>query len=209
VIPAITVPEPGNPSLDHLRELVDSKKVRVLGEVLLQYAGISPADPRFEPYWDLAEQKDIPVGIHIGPGPAGAVDLWNQKQYRVAQRPRVARTRPHSASETARVREAGLTPAQAVDVVDRRPERLKEFARYIIAHIYASVLGSREALTNGPFVSNLSLRNTVFDPAAMKSAYAPYAGSRDVHRWNLNPFALENYIVEAETLAATATELTP
>jgi uncharacterized protein len=84
VIPAITVPEPGNPSLDHLRELVDSKKVRVLGEVLLQYSGISPADPRFEPYWDLAEQKDIPVGIHISPGPAGAVDLWNQKQYRVA-----------------------------------------------------------------------------------------------------------------------------
>jgi uncharacterized protein len=84
VIPAIMVPEPGNPSLGHLHELVDSKKVRVLGEVTLQYAGISPADPRFEPYWDLAERKDIPVGIHIGPGPAGGVDVWNQKSYRVA-----------------------------------------------------------------------------------------------------------------------------
>jgi hypothetical protein len=92
--------------------------------------------------------------------------------------------------------EAGLTPPQAVAVVDRHLERLKEFARYIIAHIYASVLGNREVLTNGPFVSNLSLRDTVFDPAAMKAAYAPYAGSHDTYRWNLNPFALENYIVE-------------
>jgi 2-polyprenyl-6-methoxyphenol hydroxylase-like FAD-dependent oxidoreductase len=99
--------------------------------------------------------------------------------------------------------EAGLSPAQAVVVVDRHLERLKEFARYIIAHIYASVLGNREALTNGPFVSNLSLRETVFDPAAMKAAYAPYAGSRDIHRWNLNPLALENYIVEAEEVLGT------
>jgi hypothetical protein len=105
--------------------------------------------------------------------------------------------------------EAGLNPTQAVAVVDRRLERLKEFARYILAHIYASVLGNRVVLINGPFVSSLSLRDTVFDPAAMQAAYAPYAGSRDIHRWNLNPFALEHYIVEAEAVAATATELTP
>ena len=92
--------------------------------------------------------------------------------------------------------EAGLTPTQAVAAVDQHLERLKEFARYIIAHVYASVLGNREVLTNGPFVSNLGLRETVFDPDAMKAAYAPYAGSSDTYRWNLNPFALENYIVE-------------
>ena len=33
---------------------------------------MSPGDPRLEPYWQLAEEFDIPVGIHMGPGPPGA-----------------------------------------------------------------------------------------------------------------------------------------
>jgi len=92
--------------------------------------------------------------------------------------------------------EAGLTSTEALDVVDRHLTRLKEFARYIITHIYASVLGSREPLTNAPFISSLKLRDTVFDPEAMRAAYAPYAGSSELYQWNLNPFALESYIVE-------------
>ncbi len=47
----------------------------VLAEVTNQYAGIAPDDPRMEPYWALAEQLDIPVGIHIGPGPPGVAYL--------------------------------------------------------------------------------------------------------------------------------------
>jgi predicted TIM-barrel fold metal-dependent hydrolase len=44
----------------------------VLGEVMAQYEGVSPNDPRLEPYWALAEELDIPVAIHMGPGdPAG------------------------------------------------------------------------------------------------------------------------------------------
>lgn len=84
IIPGIFVYRPGTPPLARLRELEDQKKLRVMGEVLLQYAGISPADPAFEPYWALAEELDIPVGIHIGPGPAGGVEYWGQKNYRVA-----------------------------------------------------------------------------------------------------------------------------
>ena len=83
-IPAIIIDGPGTPPLDHLRELIDERKVQVMGEVMLQYAGIVPSDPAFEPYWALAEEKDIPVGIHIGPGPAGSVDVWGDKQYRAS-----------------------------------------------------------------------------------------------------------------------------
>src|ERR1019366_1952353 len=75
--------------------------------------------------------------------------------------------------------EVGLTPAEAIAVVDRHIDRLKEFARYIITHIYASVLGSCEVLTNGPFISSLKLRSTVFDPEAMRAAYAAYADSKE------------------------------
>ncbi len=37
-----------------------------------QLLGIAPGDPRLEPYWQLAEEFDVPVGIHLGPGPPGA-----------------------------------------------------------------------------------------------------------------------------------------
>ena len=45
----------------------------VIGEVTTQYEGVEPADPRLEPYWALAERLDIPVAIHVGPGPFGVI----------------------------------------------------------------------------------------------------------------------------------------
>jgi len=54
-----------------LRGELKAGRIRALGEVGPQYAGISPADSRMEPYWALAEEFDVPVGIHMGPGPPG------------------------------------------------------------------------------------------------------------------------------------------
>lgn len=58
-------------SPDSLRALHAAGRLAVLGEVTNQYAGIAPDDERMAPYWSLAEELDIPVGIHIGPGPPG------------------------------------------------------------------------------------------------------------------------------------------
>lgn len=55
-------------SPDAIRTLHRKGAFRVLAEVLNQYAGIAPDDARMEPYWALAEELDIPVGIHIGGG---------------------------------------------------------------------------------------------------------------------------------------------
>jgi predicted TIM-barrel fold metal-dependent hydrolase len=60
------------PDLAQLRERIKEGKVRMLGEVTAQYSGIAPDDPRLEPYYALAEETDIPVGIHLGIGPPGA-----------------------------------------------------------------------------------------------------------------------------------------
>ena len=92
--------------------------------------------------------------------------------------------------------QAGLQPQEAIEVLDRHLARLQEFARYIIAHVYSTVLGNRDVLTNAPFVASLSLRKTVFDPEQMNADYAVYAGAPEVFQWDLNPYALERFIVE-------------
>jgi predicted TIM-barrel fold metal-dependent hydrolase len=64
--------EPEN-SIERLRQLHRDGRLAVLGEITTQYAGIAPDDPRLEPYWALAEELDIPVGIHVGTGPPGVI----------------------------------------------------------------------------------------------------------------------------------------
>lgn len=65
-------------SVDSLRRLHSAGHLAVLAEVSNQYAGIAPDDARMEPYWALAEALDIPVGIHLGPGPPGVIYLGAQ-----------------------------------------------------------------------------------------------------------------------------------
>lgn len=60
------------PDINWLRNELSLGHIKAFGELSPQYEGISPQDDRFEPYWQLAEEFDIPVGIHMGPGPPGA-----------------------------------------------------------------------------------------------------------------------------------------
>lgn len=59
------------PSLDSLRALYVDGRLHAMGEITAQYEGLSPSDPQLEPYFALAEELDIPVGIHTGVGPPG------------------------------------------------------------------------------------------------------------------------------------------
>ena len=63
------------PTTATLRDLHARGRLAVLAEITNQYAGIPPDDPRMEPYWALAEELDIPAGIHVGPGPPGVIHL--------------------------------------------------------------------------------------------------------------------------------------
>jgi len=71
------------PAIADLRQLHAAGKLKALSEITAQYAGIAPDDPRLEPYYALAEELDIPVGIHLGPGPPG-VTYFATPGYRVA-----------------------------------------------------------------------------------------------------------------------------
>jgi hypothetical protein len=80
---ALDIGERGGPSLTELQARHADGRLRVLAEVGTQYAGIAPDDARLEPYWALAEELDVPVGIHIGPGPPGVIYL-GARGYRAA-----------------------------------------------------------------------------------------------------------------------------
>ena len=68
-------PEP--PNLDFLRTEHEKGRLMSLGELGLQYEGVSPSDPRMEPWFALAEELDIPVGIHMGlTKPGGIYDAY-------------------------------------------------------------------------------------------------------------------------------------
>ncbi|QIK77887.1 amidohydrolase family protein [Sphingomonas piscis] len=72
ILPAVGAGSPDKlPSVEELRQRHTLGRLKALSELSLQYQGIAPGDPRMEPYWALAEELDVPVGIHMGPGPPG------------------------------------------------------------------------------------------------------------------------------------------
>lgn len=66
---------------DSLEKIFKKGEFKVFGEITIQYEGYSASDSAFEPYLAMAEKLDIPVGIHLGPGPPGAPYL-NYENYR-------------------------------------------------------------------------------------------------------------------------------
>lgn len=71
--PALSFGNPKQVSPERLEQLYRSGELAVMGEVTTQYQGIEPTDPALEPYWALAEKLDIPVQLHVGPGPFGVI----------------------------------------------------------------------------------------------------------------------------------------
>jgi predicted TIM-barrel fold metal-dependent hydrolase len=72
------------PDLSKLRADIRAGRVHVLGELALQYRGMAPNDPRLEPYYALAEELDVPVGLHTGIGPPGTSYLPCCRQFRAS-----------------------------------------------------------------------------------------------------------------------------
>ena len=58
--------DPGAADLNFLRKEHAAGRLVSLGEIGAQYMGLAPNDPKLEPIFALAEELDIPVGIHVG-----------------------------------------------------------------------------------------------------------------------------------------------
>jgi predicted TIM-barrel fold metal-dependent hydrolase len=65
--------------LDELRKDFTTGGMKVMGEIGLQYEGISPSDPSVDQYFALAEELDIPVAIHMGTGGSGRANITSPK----------------------------------------------------------------------------------------------------------------------------------
>lgn len=57
--------------IETLRKWFTSDSIKVFGELVGQYNGITLSDSIMEPYLALAEELDIPINVHVGPGPPG------------------------------------------------------------------------------------------------------------------------------------------
>jgi predicted TIM-barrel fold metal-dependent hydrolase len=62
-------------ALEELRKSFTTGGFRVMGEIGLQYEGLSPSDPSVDGYFVLAEELDIPVAIHMGTGGSGRANV--------------------------------------------------------------------------------------------------------------------------------------
>ena len=60
-------------TVEEIRAWHAEGRIQIMGEVLTQYEGIAPDDERLVPYWALAEELDLPVALHVGVGPPGAM----------------------------------------------------------------------------------------------------------------------------------------
>ena len=65
--------------LDELRKDFTTAGFKVMGEIGLQYEGLSPSDPSVDQYFALAEELDIPVAIHMGTGGSGRANVMMPK----------------------------------------------------------------------------------------------------------------------------------
>ncbi|WP_300422101.1 amidohydrolase family protein [uncultured Hyphomonas sp.] len=55
--------------IEWLRTMVEHGKIEAIHEVIPNYYGVSVGNPRYDPYFALAEEYDLPVGVHTQRGP--------------------------------------------------------------------------------------------------------------------------------------------
>jgi len=85
ILPGVGFAKPrGDLPIAEMRRLHAAGDLAVFGEVYIQYRGHAPDDARYAAYFALAEELDIPVGIHLGEGPPATARFPGYDDYRVA-----------------------------------------------------------------------------------------------------------------------------
>lgn len=79
IIPGIGISNATSMAVKAFRDSLKTGFYKIMAEVAPQYEGISPGDPALDPYFAVAEELNIPVGIHMGTGGNGMANLTQPK----------------------------------------------------------------------------------------------------------------------------------
>jgi predicted TIM-barrel fold metal-dependent hydrolase len=79
VIPSISLSSSKDLTVVAFTDSLTSGFYKVMGEVAPQYQGMSPSDTSLDAYFATAERLNIPVGIHMGTGGNGMININNPK----------------------------------------------------------------------------------------------------------------------------------
>ena len=83
IIPGIGVSSSKEMTVQAFKDSLSNGFYKVMSEVAPQYQGISPSDMSLDPYFAVAEELGIPVGIHMGTGGNGMANI-TQPKYRAS-----------------------------------------------------------------------------------------------------------------------------
>ena len=103
IIPAHAFGDPGSPGVDEYPRLFANRELALFAEVSPQDQGVTLDDPRWEPYFALAEELDVPVGVHLGEGPPWWALLDGARLSRAVDEPSTARRSAGSPPEASTV----------------------------------------------------------------------------------------------------------
>lgn len=79
VLPSLALFSTDEMSVDAYRDSLAGGFYKVMGEVAPQYQGMSPSDMSLDAYFGVAEELNIPVGIHMGTGGNGMANITSPK----------------------------------------------------------------------------------------------------------------------------------
>lgn len=92
-LPGITVEHPISSDINMIRNEIKKGNIKILGEITTQYSGLFPDDSILAPYFNLAEELDIPVQIHTT-GSGGPSSTFSIKAGNPLHLENVLRNRP-------------------------------------------------------------------------------------------------------------------
>ena len=112
VIPSLSLSSSKEMSVVAFTDSLSSGFYKVMGEVAPQYQGMSPADTSLDAYFAAAEKLNIPVGIHMGTGGNGTINI-NNPTYRASMGNPAARSSRSADSSSGGIRSSASCPSSA------------------------------------------------------------------------------------------------
>ena len=93
--------------------------------------------------------------------------------------------------------QVGVSAEEALDLLDEHLASLKEFARYVVAHVASRVVGQKALLTNRAFIETIRLNQFSFDPELFQSNWSGASLQPKQIKWSFDHQVLSRFCPES------------